>query len=182
MAIPEEPAMNEMFPGRPAGGPPGSRRPAKGPPRFFAVDRTQVYSLKDAARALEIPEGALRRAVLMEDLRAMEVDDDRHYLLAGAALQEFLRRRHPDETCVFPDEDSLLPDLLTFLIIPILIVLALLFVKSPDGHRADPAAKTAPAAAAPAPPSGDLREGMPPSPVRPALDPDSPGPLPAPNY
>src|SRR5581483_6473798 len=122
MGISDETPMRDLFPKGPAGAP----APGPLPQRFYAVDATRIYSLREAARALEMPEGTLRRAILLDRLRATEVDDDRQYLLEGSALQDFVRRLRPAEQCAFPAEDSLLPDLLTFLIIPILIVLVLL--------------------------------------------------------
>jgi hypothetical protein len=149
------------------------------------VDRTRVYSLRDAARALEMPEGNLRRAILLDQLRATEVDDDRQYLLEGTALQEFVRTLRSGETCAFPEADSLLPDLLTFLIIPVLIVLVLLFVRGPESPKPDSPAtrRPAPAVAAPSNASETTPEADPQAPATlcPETDPD-PATLEVPNY
>src|SRR5690348_12664667 len=139
MGISDETPMRDLFPNGRAGAPPPSPGPLAR--HFYSVDATRVYALRDAARALEMPERNLRRAILLDQLRATEVDDDRQYLLEGSALQDFVRRLRPAEQCAFPGEDSLLPDLLTFLIIPILIVLVLLFVRGPEASRPDSAAR-----------------------------------------
>jgi hypothetical protein len=127
----------------------------------YSIQRNQTYSLRDAARAIQVPEGALRRAILLDQVRAQEIDDDRQYLLEGGDLREYVRSLHPSDHCVFPEEDSLLPDLLTFLIIPVLIVLVLLFVKNPEAPRPDrPAKPGAPADCVPGDATGGSREQL----------------------
>lgn len=184
MGNPDDTPIRDLFPDRPPGPPVVPPAAQANPPRhYYSVDRARVYSLRDAARALEMPEGNLRRAILLDQLRAVEVDDDRQYLLDGAALQEFVRRLRPAEACAFPEPDSLLPDLLTFLIIPILIVLVLLFVRSPEGARQNAPApqRPAPAVAAPEEETGPTLEALPPAPS-PASDRAAPAPLEVPNY
>ncbi len=177
MGISDETPMRDLFPNGPAGAPP------QGPlaRHFYAIDATRVYSLRDAARALEVPEGNLRRAILLDRLRAMEVDDDRQYLLEGSALQDYARHLRPSEQCAFPAEDSLLPDLLTFLIIPILIVLVLLFVRGPEAPRPDSAARDRAAATASPDASAPKLEAVPPAPPPPPA-PDVGDPAALPNY
>jgi hypothetical protein len=176
MGISDESPMRDLFPNGPAGAPPP--RPAPLARHFYAIDATRVYSLRDAARALEMPEGNLRRAILLDQLRAIEVDDDRQYLLEGSALQDFVRRLRPTEQCAFPAEDSLLPDLLTFLIIPILIVLVLLFVRGPEAPRPDSAARDRAAPAATVSPDASAPKLEAPAPQ----PPDVGDPAALPNY
>jgi len=179
MGISDETPMRDLVPSRQA----GSTPPGTLPRHFYAVDAARAYSLREAALALEMPEGKLRRAILLDQLRATEVDDDRQYLLEGSALQDFVRRLRPEEQCAFSAEDSLLPDLLTFLIIPILIVLVLLFVRSPEAPRPDSAARdrAAPAATVSPDASGPKLEAVPTAPP-PSPAPDVGEPDALPNY
>lgn len=136
----------------PAGVPGGRDLPSATPPRdsrprhYYPIDRGLVYSLQDAARAAELPEGKLRRAILLDELAACEVDDDRHYLIDGAALQTYLRRLHRAENCAFPENDNLWLELAYCLVIPLLILLILIFAKTPEGPRSDSPAPKPPGA------------------------------------
>lgn len=178
MGMPDESPFQDPTSGapEPSGRPdsPSAPRPAPGRSgHFYLIHRHQTYSLREAARALDLPEGALRRAILLDQIKAHEVDDDRQYLLQGSDLREYLRDHRPSEPCVFPEEDSLLPDLLTFLIIPVLIVLVLLFVKNPEAPRPDrPAKQSVPADCVPGDPTGGSREQGSPG-NRAPLEPDS---------
>lgn len=127
-------------------GEPAPASEAKRPKRFYPIDRGTAYSLEDAAKALEIPEGKLRRAILMDDLAAEQVDDDRHYLLQGDALQNYVRHLRPAEECVFVENGNLLLELAYCLIIPLLILLLLIFAKTPEMPRSDQTAHPAPPA------------------------------------
>jgi len=139
-----------------------SPEPGPLPPRsrhYYPVDRGTLYSLRDAALALEIPEGKLRRAILLDEVPAADVDDERQYLLDGAALQAFIRRTRPYENCVFPDNGSLFLELAYCLVIPLLILLVLIFARTPDPARPGTTTKqTPPAACVPGDASGEARE------------------------
>ena len=66
-------------------------------PRHYPICRDGVYSLKEAAQALHLPEGRLRRAILLDDLPAIDVADDRHYLIQGRILQAYVQQLRPQE-------------------------------------------------------------------------------------
>jgi len=149
--------------------PAGTPTPESGPlsPRsrhYYPVDRGTLYSLRDAALALEIPEGKLRRAILLDEVPAADVDDERQYLLDGAALQAFIRRTRPHENCVFPDNGSLFLELAYCLVIPLLILLVLIFARSPDPARPGAATKqTSPAVCVPGDATGGAGENAEPA-------------------
>jgi hypothetical protein len=69
--------------------------------RTYALCLRSVYSLREAALRLGLPEGMLRRAILLEDDPAMSVDDDRHYLIAGRELRRYVEVIHPSDRSVF---------------------------------------------------------------------------------
>jgi len=151
--------------------------PASGPHparsrHYYTVDRGTLYSLRDAALALEISEGTLRRAILLDEVPAADVDDERQYLLDGAALQAYIRRVRPNENCVFPNNGNLFLELAYCLIIPLLILLVLIFAKSPEPVRPGAAIKqTPPADCVPGDASGGGRGN-----AAPALEPWEPCP------
>jgi len=158
----------DRFPG--SGTPPPSSvdvPPARDlrPRRFYPIDHYQTYSLQDAARALAVPEGTLRRAILLDELSALGVDDDRHYVLDGGALQDFVRHLRPAECCVFPAGDSLWLDLALLLLIPLLILLVVFLTRNPEAFRAEPpAGSTPPADCIPGDSTGGSREPLTPDP------------------
>jgi hypothetical protein len=66
-------------------------------PRHYPIRADTSYSLRDAAELLGLPEGTLRRAILLESLQAEELGDDRQYLLDGKSLLAFVRKLRPEE-------------------------------------------------------------------------------------
>jgi hypothetical protein len=149
--------------------PAGNPSPESGPlptraRHYYPVDRGTLYSLRDAALALEISEGKLRRAILLDEVPAADVDDERQYLLDGAALQAYIRRIRPNENCMFPDNGNLFLELAYCLVIPLLILLVLIFAKSPDPARPGAAIKqTPPADCVPGDASGGAQENADPA-------------------
>lgn len=63
--------------------------------RRYAIQKDAAYSLRDAARVLRIPVSQVRRAILLNELLAIEVSDDRQYVIQGEDLEEFLRVLEP---------------------------------------------------------------------------------------
>lgn len=77
------------------------------PIRRYAIHRHACYPIRDAARAADVPLGRLRRAVILGDVAAEAVDDDREYLVQGYALQAFVRAARPGENPDFRDAEDL---------------------------------------------------------------------------
>ena len=67
----------------------------------------EYYPLHWAAQAIDVEEGRLRRAILLEDLDAIPVPDDRQYLIHGMALRAYLRTLRPSEECEFFQDQEL---------------------------------------------------------------------------
>lgn len=108
------------------------------PRRHYAIHCDGVYSLRDAARVLNVPEEQLRRLVLMGDLPAIDCADDRQYLLRGSVLQEHVRKLRPREEAVFEIDTSAFWALGIFLLLPILASAGLAFsvLVGNAGHEA----------------------------------------------
>lgn len=152
---------------------------------YYPVDRGTLYSLRDASLALEIPEGQLRRAILLDEVPAADVDDERQYLLDGAALQTYIRSIRPAENCVFPDNGNLFLELAYCLVIPLLILLVLIFARTPEPSHPGATTKQAPPAdCVPGDASGGSRENSGPASERhePASEPCPPDSNVFPNF
>ncbi|HLY10596.1 MAG TPA: hypothetical protein VKW04_14930 [Planctomycetota bacterium] len=138
--------------------------PEERPRHYYPIERHQVYSLREASVALDLPEGTLRRAILLEEIASEVVDDDRHYLIQGAALQDYVRFLRPQEQCEFPDGMTLWSELALVLVIPVLILFVLLLTRTAAPSRpVSPAPSLPPAAGVPGDPSDGILEK--PSPV-----------------
>ncbi len=70
---------------------PGAARPEIGKGiRSSRILPGVFYSLRDASLLSGLPESRIRRAILLEDLPAQEVPDDRHYLIQGRSLAAYV--------------------------------------------------------------------------------------------
>lgn len=69
--------------------------------RTYAICLRSVYSLRESALRLDLPEEMLRRAMFFEDILAMPVDDDRHYVVVSGELRRYVESLHPSDRCVF---------------------------------------------------------------------------------
>ena len=88
------------------------------PKRYYAIQSGMTYALRDAARLAHLPEGQLRRAILLDRLPAQEVTDDRQYLLTGAILKRYLQSIRPKEEAIYDsDEESVFWNLGVFFLI-----------------------------------------------------------------
>jgi hypothetical protein len=94
--------------------------------RSYALRSDAVYSLHEAARLADIPKGELRRAILLEEIPAHEVSDDRHYVLDGSALLDYLRRLRPHEEVEEEANDGVIWGLVLLALFPIVVVIVLL--------------------------------------------------------
>jgi len=93
------------------------------PVRRYAIHRCACYSLRDAARAADLPMSRLRRAVVLGDLPADPVSDDRDYLIRGRDLQEHLRSIRRGERADFSGVESIDWGLGIFLAFPLAAIL-----------------------------------------------------------
>jgi len=93
------------------------------PIRRYAIDRSACYSLRDAARAADLPTRRLRRAVVLGDLPAEPVADERDYLIQGRDLQEHLRSIRRGERVVFSESESINWGIGVFLAFPLIAIL-----------------------------------------------------------
>jgi len=66
-------------------------------PKYYPIRSGASYSLRDAAVLLGVPEGTLRRAILMDSIQAQELSDDRQYLIEGKSLLAYVRKLRPEE-------------------------------------------------------------------------------------
>ena len=93
------------------------------PVRRYVVHRHAVYTLRDAARAADVPLGRLRRDVVLGDVPSEPVDDDREYLVTGQALQSFILRIRPGEQADFRDAEDVDWGIGVFLAFPLIAFL-----------------------------------------------------------
>lgn len=93
------------------------------PIRRYAIHRYACYSLRDAARAADLPPQRLRRAVILGDLPAEPVADDRDYLIRGKDLQDHLRSIRRGERADFSEAESVDWGLGIFLAFPLVAIL-----------------------------------------------------------
>jgi len=98
-------------------------------PSIHAIRQDGLYPLRDAAVLLGIPEGQLRRAVLLENLPAQEVCDDRHYLFSGTTLLAYARRPRPFEEVLERDRETAAWGLAILLLFPILAAVLLIIAE-----------------------------------------------------
>lgn len=84
----------------------GGERRAR-PKKYYRIRRLAIYSLRQAEVALNLSEGQLRRAIVLDYLPAIDAADDRQYLIEGSTLQTYVRRIRPAEDCVFPTNNGL---------------------------------------------------------------------------
>ena len=101
------------------------RNPAVRPVRHYEIWTDIRYSLRDAARAGDLSRKDLRRAILLGEIDAEPVDDDREYLLRGAALPDHLRALRPQEQPRFEGADDAARVVGVFLAIPLVALLLL---------------------------------------------------------
>lgn len=96
-----------------------------------------TYSLREAAGLLDIPEGTLRRAILLDDLPAEGVCDDRHYLIEGHDLLAHFRLLRPDEESNGVSSPSIVGGAAFLALFPILAAILLLLagMRSPKGDN-----------------------------------------------
>ena len=102
------------------------------PRRCYCVRCDEFYSLHWAAKAIDVEEGRLRRAILLEDLDAIPVPDDRQYLIHGMALRAYLRTLRPSEECEFFQDQELVckPGLAMLLCLGVLLASVLVLLAS----------------------------------------------------
>jgi hypothetical protein len=98
------------------------------PERYYPIRRTEAYSLKDAAAALAVPEGQLRRAILLSDLPALDVPDDRQYLLLGSTLRAYVQALRPEENCRFDPGDDVFYGMAFLAILPLIALIVSLCI------------------------------------------------------
>jgi len=114
------------------------------PVRRYAIQPDLRYSLRDAASVSDRSRHELRRAVLLGDIDAESVDDDREYLIPGRALQAHLRLLRPQERPMFEDSAQAIEIVGVFLAIPMVALLLLAGLQSiePSEPRAPTPART----------------------------------------
>jgi hypothetical protein len=106
------------------------RKIAAGPVRHYEIQADLSYPLRDAARACDLPRSKLRLAILLSEIDAEPVDDDREYLLRGGALQDYLRALRPMERPRFEGAPDAVGVVGVFLAIPLVALLLLAGLQS----------------------------------------------------
>lgn len=89
----------------------------------YTIDRFTSYPLSQAAKAAEMPQGKLRRAIVLGELEAEPVADERDYLVEGRHLQEYIRSLRTNERAEFSSENDLGWVIGLFLAIPLLTLM-----------------------------------------------------------
>jgi hypothetical protein len=101
------------------------------------------YSLRNAARLLNLPEGRLRRAILLEGLAAEEVADGREYVIDGGVLRSFIQGIRPNEKSDQGDAWLYFWTLALLIFLPLILGFIIMFTSSahnpPAEHEGLPA-------------------------------------------
>ncbi|MBV8879615.1 MAG: hypothetical protein JO332_06625 [Planctomycetaceae bacterium] len=93
---------------------------ASRPVRRYSLEPQACYSLREAARLADIPVDRLRRAVVLGDVPAEPVDDDRDYLLRGQAIRDYVQSIRPGERAELHGGDDIDWGIGIFLAFPLL--------------------------------------------------------------
>ncbi len=150
-------------------GPGEPRDPAGGEPKENGAHDIlpgALYSLREAAELTGIPEGRIRRAILLEDLPALAAPDDRQYLLLGRTLEDYLHSRRTGGVGSGPPPRSSLAESAFFfallLVIAVLLILASSVAsRSPESGRSIRTPQKIEATSPPGP-AGEQRNAPPP--------------------
>lgn len=88
----------------------------------------KLYSLRDAARLTGLPEKDLRRSILMGELVAEEVADERQYLISSSSLRPLCKKEFSIAIQSVPTKKERVLSLAAFAVVAILSIGPLLFV------------------------------------------------------
>jgi len=108
------------------------------PVRRYAIQPELRYPLRDAAFLSDLTKDELRRAVVLGEIVAESVADDREYLIPGRALQEHLRILRPQERPVFETPADAIEIVGVFLAIPMVALLILAGLRGVQEPEAPP--------------------------------------------
>jgi len=89
----------------------------------YSIGSYDRYSLSQAARAADVPPGRLRRAIVLGELQAEPVADERDYLVSGRHLQEYIRSLRPNERAEFESDGNLGLAIALFFAVPLVMSL-----------------------------------------------------------
>jgi hypothetical protein len=89
----------------------------------YSIGSYDRYSLSQAARTADVPPGRLRRAIVLGELQAEPVADERDYLVSGRHLQEYIRTLRPDERAEFESDGNLGLAIALFFAVPLVMSL-----------------------------------------------------------
>ena len=112
------------------------------PVRRYAIQPDVLYSLRDAAQGSDLSKDEVRRAIVLGDIVAEPVPDDREYLIPGRALQEHVRMLRPQERPVFDRPADAIEIVGVFLAIPVVALLLLAGLHSVQQPEAPPPDRT----------------------------------------
>lgn len=110
------------------------------PVRRYAIQPEVRYSLRDAAALSDLSKDELRRAVVLGEIDAEPVADDRDYLIPGRALQEHVRMLRPQERPVFDGPADAIEIVGVFLAIPMVALLLLAGLRGVRQSEPEPTA------------------------------------------